>query len=247
MSLHRVRRPWRQGERLGRQLRRPLLLAECVPGGTTTAQAVLTGLGLSVKGLVSGSARQIPCVLKAELVDAGLRQLDQAECLHPERVIAAVGDPFQAVAAGLLVGASTANQPVLLGGGSQMLAVLALALKTLPQPERERMAQQVLIGTTAWLAEETGETQPFSMLSRLVDAVADGCDVPLAVVASGLRFNHSRHQQLRDYEAGYVKEGVGAGALLLLAQLRGLTPEDLLQRCDSAMDALLSESVEPVS
>ncbi|MDP5118316.1 MAG: NaMN--DMB phosphoribosyltransferase, partial [Prochlorococcaceae cyanobacterium MAG_34] len=33
----------------------PLLLAECVPGGTTTALAVLEGLGVAASGLVSGS------------------------------------------------------------------------------------------------------------------------------------------------------------------------------------------------
>ena len=46
MELERVTNLWRQGMRLGAQLSRPLLLAECVPGGTTTAQAVLTGLGV---------------------------------------------------------------------------------------------------------------------------------------------------------------------------------------------------------
>jgi len=54
-----------------------------------------------------------------------------------------------------------------------------------------------------------------------------------------LRFFNSRHQQLRDFEAGYVKEGVGAGGLALLASLRGVDNATLLQRCDDAMDRLL--------
>ena len=35
-----------------------LVLAECVPGGTTTAEALLRGLGVDAAGLVSGSLRQ---------------------------------------------------------------------------------------------------------------------------------------------------------------------------------------------
>ena len=54
MSPDRVETLWNQGERLGRRLRRPLVLAECVPGGTTTALAVLTALGLQAGDLVSG-------------------------------------------------------------------------------------------------------------------------------------------------------------------------------------------------
>ena len=51
----------------------------------------------------------------------------------------------------------------------------------------------------------------------------------------------SRHQQLRDYELGHVKEGVGAGGLALLAQLRGIGTDQLLADCDRAMDALLQQ------
>ena len=58
--MDRVNHLWRQGEQLGAGLQRPLVLAECVPGGTTTAQAVLTALGFEVGDLISGSARQPP-------------------------------------------------------------------------------------------------------------------------------------------------------------------------------------------
>ena len=56
MSAERVQRLWRQGQRFGARLRAPLVLAECVPGGTTTAQAVLTGLGSLLQSL-SAAAR----------------------------------------------------------------------------------------------------------------------------------------------------------------------------------------------
>ena len=56
--------------------------------------------------------------------------------------------------------------------------------------------------------------------------------------ASGIRFHNSRIQALRDYERGFVKEGVGAGALLLLAQLQGHSSSALVQACELAVDQL---------
>ena len=243
MAPSRVERLWSQGEQLGRGLRRPLVLAECVPGGTTTALAVLTALGLQVGELVSGSARQPPQALKQQLVEAGLRRAQLPPDPSARAVLAAVGDPFQAVAAGLLCGAAEADQPVLLGGGSQMVAVLTLALSALPLLLRQRLSQRVLIGTTAWLAEESVVPPLGSMFSRLVALAGDRCAVPLAAMASGVRFSRSRHQQLRDFERGFVKEGVGAGALLLLAQLQGFSTDQLQQSCDRAMDRLLNAPV----
>jgi NaMN:DMB phosphoribosyltransferase len=226
---------------MGRGLRRPLLLAECVPGGTTTAQAVLQGLGLSVAGLVGGSALHPPMVLKQRLVAEGLRRADLGAAPTPGLLLAAVGDPFQAVAAGLLVGALESGQPLLLGGGSQMVAVLALALAALPPRGRAALAAQVVLGTTAWLGSEQLEgLQPGSppALSRLLNCLQGAMGVELLALTSGLRFVASRHQALEDYEQGHVKEGVGAGALALLAQLRGVSPAELQESCEEGLDRL---------
>ena len=104
MPLDRVNHLWQQGEQLGAGLQRPLVLAECVPGGTTTAQAVLTALGFEVGDLISGSALQPPQRLKSTLVAQGLQKAGLIEGCRAEAVLAAVGDPFQVVATGLLVG-----------------------------------------------------------------------------------------------------------------------------------------------
>ena len=243
MSAARVRRLWSQGERLGRRLRRPMVLAECVPGGTTTAQAVLTALGVPVQGLVSGSARKPPHALKRQLVAAGLAEAGLGPDPAAQAVVAAVGDPFQALSAGLLVGAADGSQPLLLAGGSQMAAVLALAMTASSEDARKRLSERVMLGTTAWLAEERfpGEDRP--PLDRLIDALAARYGVGTVALSSGVRFHDSCHQQLRDYEHGFVKEGVGAGGLLLLAQLQGISPEDLQASCDAAMQALLEPPV----
>ena len=44
--------------------------------------------------------------------------------------------------------------------------------------------------------------------------------------------NDSNQKVLRDYEVGYIKEGVGAGALSLLAQIKGLTQREMVKQCD---------------
>nr|WP_115095056.1 nicotinate-nucleotide--dimethylbenzimidazole phosphoribosyltransferase [Synechococcus sp. UW106] len=243
MPLPRVQHLWRRGELLGRRLQRPLVLAECVPGGTTTAQAVLTALGVEVAHLISGSARHPPQQLKQALVTGGLQRASLGAHPAPEQILAAVGDPFQAFASGVLVGAVSSGQPLLLGGGCQMLAVLALAMQALPASQRERLASQVLIGTTGWLADEGAAATSQSPLGGLVDATAGLVDTSLSVLACGVRFHSSTHQPLLDYERGYVKEGVGAGALLLLAQLRGCTCSDLVRDCERALEQLLNRPV----
>ena len=242
MPEERVVRLWQQGVRIGARQKNPLVLAECVPGGTTTAQAVLTALGFSVEDLISGSARRPPQHLKRTLVEAGLKRAQLGKAPTARAVLSAVGDPFQAVASGCLVGAVRSGHPLLLAGGSQMLAVLALAMQDLPQSLRSRLADQVLIGTTAWLAEE-GISAGSAALSRLVRIISDHFDVSVMGIASGVRFHTSSHPALRDYERGFVKEGVGAGALLLLAQLRGITCQRLVADCDKAFERLRDLSV----
>ncbi|GCE64392.1 TIGR00303 family protein [cyanobiont of Ornithocercus magnificus] len=230
MSLERVKRLCRQGQYLVRHLQGPLLLTECVPGGTTTALAVLSGLGLYVKDLVSGSARYPPRQLKCRLVERGLAAADLAEPITADKLLAAVGDPFQALALGLLQGAWARGKPVMLGGGSQMVAVLALALSTHSSDLPDPLAQTLLV-TTPWLAEE-------GKMEQLLYRLAQHFHVMPTGLSSGLRFHNSKQAALRDYENGFVKEGVGAGALTFLAQLRGHSRQQILKCCDNAAQQL---------
>ena len=241
MAPERVRQLLQRGRRLGSRLRRPLLLAECVPGGTTTALAVLTGLGLPVDTLVSGSALHPPMTLKQTLVRQGLASCSTGSAVAIEVLLAAVGDPFQAFATGLLLGVVEADQPVLLAGGSQMAAVLALALQALPPSARQGLSNQVLLGTTSWLAAECLQASAGpSSLMVLLRNLEQHFSVSLQAYAAGLRFSDSRQSRLRDFEQGHVKEGVGAGGLTLLAQWRGLPLSRLVMACDRAVDQLLA-------
>jgi len=143
---------------------------------------------------------------------------------------------MQPVAAGLVLAAAAQGVPVLLAGGSQMAAVLALALALAPAPLRGALATQVAIGTTAWVAND-----PSSNLGALLQTLERRWGVtPLGLVAD-LRFHAPLHPALLDYERGFVKEGVGAGGLALAWQLSGRHPQALARACDRACHRLLAE------
>ena len=218
----------------------PLLLAECVPGGTTTALAVLEGLGVAAAGLVSGSLRQPAHGLKSALVAQGLAAAgfeaaelaavaDPLAFAEPLNVLAALGDPMQAFAAGLVGEAAVRGVPVLLAGGSQMAAVLALALALAEPGQRPALADRLVVATTAWVAEEAG-----SNLALLLERIGARWQVRPRLEVAALRFHGCSSAALRDYERGYVKEGVGAGGLALLWQLAGRQPGALAEACDAA-------------
>ena len=238
MELNRVKDLWRKGFSIGEKVRSPLLITECVPGGTSTAQAVMTGLGFPVEDLMGSSMIKPPFELKKKLVKEGLKAADLGADPLPEQLIAAVGDPFQPVAVGLLLGARKANQQVLLGGGSQMLAVLALALSSLEVHERSDFLQGVAIATTNWLVNE-GSYSSLKMQSsflRLVSLFEKHFRVGILGFSSGLRFHKSKKRVLREYESGYVKEGVGAGSISFLAQLNGASRNYLMTLCEETID-----------
>ncbi len=239
MDLNRVECLWQKGFEIGERLVNPLLVAECVPGGTTTALAVLTALGMTLKNIISGSNRIPPMRLKHTLIEKGLALAGIGTNSSPLEILAAVGDPFQAVAVGLLLGARKAKVPVLLGGGSQMMAVLAVALETIDANLRPNFVEEISIGTTGWLAQErTSSDQKESSFASLMKIVESRFKVSLLGLASGLRFDASSKKVLRDYEIGFIKEGVGAGALSLLALVNGFSCEQLIKECECVVDQL---------
>ncbi len=239
LPLEQVRDLLRWGEDFGRNwsLRQPgtlLVVGECVAGGTSTAAAILQGLGVDGAGLVSGSLRQPPHPLRQQLIAQGLQRAG-----HPGaalELVAAVGDPMQPLVAGVILGCAGAA-PVLLAGGSQMAAVLALAM-VLARARGQDMApllHSTAVGTTRWVAQEPG-----SNLALLLERVHGQLQLPQAplAMASSLNVSSCAHQALRDYEAGHVKEGVGAGGLAIVASLAGLSNSRLACLCDQAMDQL---------
>ena len=244
-----VERLLQRGRQLGRGFRQRfpeglLVLAECVPGGTSTAEALLRGLGVDAAGVVSGSLRQPPHSLRGALVQQGLDAMTARgiSAAAPLEVLAALGDPFQAMALGVLQGlllpAEGQGPQALLAGGSQMLALAGLWMASLSQAERAACQGQLAVVTTSWVMQEPG-----SNLELLANRLAAVWGVRPPLFSSALRFDGCQQQALLDYESGYVKEGVGAGGLAWLTQLAGLDPQALAAACDQACGQLLK--VEP--
>lgn len=222
------------------------VIAECVPGGTTTAQALMRLLGIDCRGLASSSIPDCSHDLKTLFIDQAfenlcVRRRESLEAIQercrqdPLLAVSLAGDPMQAFAAGFVLGASQTqtkktSNPVILAGGSQMLAVYALANRlNRSQPDGERGLNAV-VATTCYVAGDPHADCP---------ALAALCGAPF--IAADLRLKESRHAGLRAYEDGHVKEGVGAGAAMLLASvLGGKSERTIIDTIDHYYDLMVS-------
>ncbi|MEE3716869.1 TIGR00303 family protein [Tumidithrix elongata RA019] len=233
LSIKIVNRLWEQGLVWGKQLTQAgayVILAECVVGGTTTALAVLTALGINAKDKVNSSHPTCNHAQKWQLVQQGIQNLTDLPA-DPFTVVAAVGDPMQIVVAGMAIAASR-KVGVLLAGGTQMLAIYALVRAISAQRQLDWDATQIVVGTTRWVAEDkTGDTVG---LANLIG------DVPL--IATQLSFEESKYAQLRAYEQGFVKEGVGAGGAAIAAHLyQNWTQTRLLKAVEQQWSHLIGD------
>ncbi len=127
----------------------------------------------------------------------------------------------------------------MLGGGSQMIAVLALALSSTDSCLRSTFIEEIAIATTPWLVNEKNSlVQSQSSFVRLIALLGEFFDVNILGLCSGLCFDNSSKKVLKDYELGYIKEGVGVGAFMLLAQIKGISCRQLIKECEIAVDQL---------
>ena len=181
-----------------------LVIGESIPGGTTTALGVLLAMGINARGKVSSSMPGNPHDLKIKTVEEGLRALKLgfgALADDPLKAVSCVGDPMLPAFAGLVLGAAQ-KVPVLMAGGTQMTAILAIVNALNP-----RVLSNVAIGTTRWIVEDKT-----SDLKGIVSQIAN---VP--ILAANLNFSGSTFSGLKAYETGVVKEGVGIGGTTIAA------------------------------
>jgi len=231
MSKERVINLYERGLEIGKSSKEPILISESVPGGTTTAQAVMEAFGLQVSNLVGSSLFKAPRELRRKVVERGLFNANFKADFDSFDVVAAVGDPFQAFSMGLLIGARLASQPVILSGGSQMLAVILLVLEFLDVKNEGDLIEDVFIATTGWLLKDNS-------LNNLLNLINEKYDVKLLGLASPLNFKSSIYKELKDYELGHVKEGVGAGGISLLAFLDGFKNEEIVSLCQLNLEMM---------
>jgi len=201
-----------------------LLVAETIPGGTTTALGVLTALG--ERPAVSSSLPANPLDTKRAVVEAGLAASEIAAgdaAGDPLDAVRLMGDPVLAAAAGLVVGAVERSVPVTLAGGTQLAAVAALA-------RHAGVEDRLPLATTSFVADDA---------SADVGVLAD--DLDLRLVATDPAFGESDHPAMAAYARGEAKEGVGMGGALALSERAGVPAGDVRDRVAALTDRLLAE------
>lgn len=175
-----------------------LIIGESIPGGTTTALAVLKALGYEAQ--VSSSIPENPVELKNQVAHLAIDRVDSD---HPYSIVAKVGDPMIAFVAGMLSSASAISR-VMLAGGTQMAAVLAFASRIGFNQDN------TAIGTTSYIAHDSSAN-----FTSLVPQIAD---IPVIAVDPGLK--DSQYSGLRAFSEGFAKEGVGAGGSIISSMLK---------------------------
>jgi NaMN:DMB phosphoribosyltransferase len=128
---------------------------------------------------------------------------------------------------GILIGAAK-HVPVIVGGGTQMAAVMAAAIAL-----DGSILGNIIQGTTRWLVND-----PNSDMRKIMSSVHP--DLPIAYV--NMDYSESPHEGLQAYEWGYIKEGVGCGgsSVAAIAQSAGkITCADLLDRVHEIYRKLL--------
>jgi uncharacterized protein (TIGR00303 family) len=185
-----------------------IVVGETIPGGTTTAMAVGRALGEDDLPATSSSLPENPLGLKREVVAAAFESsdLDPGQAAHtPELAVRFVGDPVLAAAGGLVAGALESGTEVILGGGTQLLAVAALARHAgVPEP--------ATLATTPYLAADVPD----------LAAAADGLTLELSITDPGFDADAG---PLAGYAAGVAKEGAAMGGALHLAAEAGRIEE----------------------
>lgn len=202
-------------------------IGETIPGGTTTALAVLTALG--ERQSVSSSLPENPLSLKRTVVDEALQSsgLSPGETAgEPIQTLQHVGDPVLCSVAGLTAGAVATDKTVTLAGGTQMAAAGALA-------RHAGVDAPLELATTSFLADD--QTADISGLAS---------DLSLALTVTDPGFDQYDHPAMNAYVAGEAKEGVGMGGALALADRSSVSSSDLLNRIETVYSRLLDDDPE---
>jgi len=198
---------WESGRRYGRRLpAERLVLAESIPGGTTTALAVSEALGVELS--VSSSLPENPIERKEAVVRAALATSGWSAgelTGQPREALAAVGDPVLAALAGVAAGTLESETDLLLAGGTQQLAVASLL-------RADGIDRPISVATTPFVAEDS---------SANVREAAEQLGVELVVTDPG--FDEASGAVFERYRAGEAKEGAGMGGALAMAAREGLS------------------------
>ncbi len=213
------------GEEISKTPIKELVIGESTPGGTTTAQAVLWALGYEAR--TSSASPDNPQSLKEKVIAEAFKRtgIEKGHLRdNPLEALRQFGDPMMAAVVGIALGF---RREIVLAGGTQLLAVSAL-LKALGES-----LSRFMIATTKWVVNDGSAT--FIETAR---------EIGIITYATDLDFSKSAFKGLRDYERGYVKEGVGAGGATWLAVKAGFSPEEVGRKVEELYGRLMEISGE---
>ena len=203
-----------------------IIIGESIPAGTTTAMAIMIALGYDAWGKVSSASPSNPVELKTNVVKEGLRRASLPRTDDPLVAVSRVGDPVHLAVAGIAAGALEEGSRVLLAGGTQMCACVAI-LKHLGLNLDPEMIE---VGTTRWIIED----KTADMVGLLSQIWPD-----YALLVADYSMSNSRYPGLRAYDEGFVKEGVGMGGLLVTALVRGFSPDEILRKVEEEYERMI--------
>lgn len=194
-----------------------LVIGESIPGGTTTAMAVMKGFDINAS--VSSSIPENPLELKNKVVNDAM---NRSKSKDEYDVVANLGDPMIPIIAGIL-GTASQSCKVLLAGGTQMGAIISLAHFT------GYDENNIAIGTTSYIVEDSS--------ANFLDTIKEIADIPILSVNPMLE--NSKISGLKSFSNGFVKEGVGAGGAIISAILKtGTNTKELLQGIEEEYDRI---------
>jgi len=207
-----------------------LMTGETIPGGTTTAMAVLSALG--ERTTVSSSLHKNPLSLKQRVVEEALAASDLSEggaADEPIEALRCMGDPMLAAAVGFVRGASETGTDVTLAGGTQMAAVGALA-------RHAGVEASLTLATTSFVVRDD---------SADIDGLAADLDIDLVVTDPC--FEELDHPATNAYVAGEAKEGVGMGGALALCKRAGVPMAEVSDRVVTVYERLVGNGQADVN
>ncbi|MFB6133973.1 MAG: nicotinate-nucleotide--dimethylbenzimidazole phosphoribosyltransferase [Halanaeroarchaeum sp.] len=174
-----------------------VMIAESIPGGTTSAMGVLEALG--EPNSVSSSLPENPLERKREVVEGGLEASGVGPGDlegNPVEAVRRIGDPVLGTVAGLIEGFADRGASVTLAGGSQMIAAAALA-------RHDGVDAPLSVATTSFV-EADSSFDLETATSRL----------DLTAVTTDPHFDDLDHVAFERFVRGEAKEGVGMGGIL---------------------------------
>jgi uncharacterized protein (TIGR00303 family) len=237
LSIDEVKQAFEYGIILGKQLGKinsMVVIGESIPGGTTTALGVLTALGIDAIGKTSSSMPQNPHALKNQIVSDGMKKANISFGSlrnDPLKAVSLLGDPMMPAVAGIVDGVlRSSSSHVMLAGGTQMAAILAL-LKFLGRP-----LKRISIGTTIYVAEDRS-----SNLTNLINTIS----IDIRVYKSNPHLARSSYPGLQSFARGFVKDGVGAGGVSIIAMIKSEGQIDgnrLLKTVEQEYEAIMNKT-----